>query len=183
MYHQESSEGKSMELIEAIKTRRSIRRFDKRPVDDKVIHEIIELGNLAPSAGNLQPRDFIIVKKQEIKEQLAHAALDQRFVAEAPVVVVVCTNLKRTAHYGSRGRELYSIQDSAAAIENMLLAIVDKGLSCCWVGAFDEQSASQVLSLPSQVRPVAMLPIGYSGAKTGHASRIGIDELIHYEKW
>jgi nitroreductase len=152
-----------MELIEAIKTRRSIRRFDKRPVDDKVIHEIIELGNLAPSAGNLQPRDFIIVKKQEIKEQLAHAALDQRFVAEAPVVVVVCTNLKRTAHYGSRGRELYSIQDSAAAIENMLLAIVDKGLSC--------------------VRPVAMLPIGYSGAKTGHASRIGIDELIHYEKW
>ncbi len=172
-----------MELIEAIKARRSIRRFDKRPVDDKVIHEIIELGNLAPSAGNLQPRDFIIVKRKEIKEQLAHAALDQRFVAEAPVVVVVCANLKRTAHYGSRGRELYCIQDSAAAIENMLLAIVDFGLACCWVGAFDENAASQTLGLPSHIRPIAMLPIGYSDVKTGHASRIGIDELIHYDKW
>lgn len=172
-----------MELIEAIKARRSIRRFDKKPVDDKVIHEIIELGNLAPSAGNLQPRDFIIVKKKEIKEQLAQAALDQRFVAEAPVVVVVCANIKRTAHYGSRGRELYCIQDSAAAIENMLLAIVDFGLACCWVGAFDEHAASHILGLPSHVRPVALLPIGYSETKTGYASRIGIDELIHYEKW
>jgi nitroreductase len=172
-----------MELIEAIKARKSIRRFDKRPVDDKVIHEIIELGNLAPSAGNLQPRDFIIVKKQEIKEQLAYAALDQGFVAEAPVVVVVCANLKRTAHYGLRGRELYCIQDSAAAIENMLLVIVNFGLTCCWVGAFDENAASQILNLPSHVRPVAMLPIGYSDAKTGHTSRIGIDKLIHYEKW
>ncbi|UCE37592.1 MAG: nitroreductase family protein [Thermoplasmata archaeon] len=172
-----------MELIEAIKTRRSVRRFDKRPVDDKIVHEIIELGNLAPSAGNLQPRNFIIVKKQEIKEQLAHAALDQRFVAQAPVVVVVCANLKRTAHYGSRGRELYCIQDSAASIENMLLAIVDFGLACCWVGAFDEHAASRVLGLPPHVRPVALLPIGYSEGKAGYASRIPIDELIHYENW
>jgi nitroreductase len=183
MYERDATEAMSMELVEAIKTRRSVRRFDKKPVDDKVIHEIIELGNLAPSAGNLQPRDFIIVKKQEIKEQLAHVALDQRFVAEAPVVVVVCANLKRTAHYGSRGRELYCIQDSAASIENMLLAIVEYGLSCCWVGAFDEHAASQILNLPSHVRPVAMLPIGYSDVKTGYASRIGIDKLIHYEKW
>ena len=88
-----------------------------------MIKEIIELGNLAPSAGNLQPRDFVVVKVQQTKEALARGALDQRFIAEAPVVIVVCANLRRTSPYGMRGRELYCIQDSTAAIENMLLAI------------------------------------------------------------
>ncbi len=148
-----------------------------------MIKEIIELGNLAPSAGNLQPRDFIIVKEQDTKEKLAQAALNQEFVAEAPVVIVVCANIRRTAHYGKRGMELYCIQDSAASIENMLLAIVDKGLACCWVGAFDENAVSRVLDLPSQVRPIALLPIGYPGEETYPVSRIDIDDLIHYEKW
>ena len=172
-----------MEVIDAIKARRSIRRFQSREIDDDVIKEIIALGNLAPSAGNLQPRDFVVVKEQETKENLAHAALNQDFVAKAPVVIVVCANIKRTAHYGKRGMELYCIQDSACAIENMLLAIVDKGLSCCWVGAFDENAVSGILGLPAQIRPVAILPVGYSEAKPYPVSRIDIDELIHYERW
>ncbi len=172
-----------MEVVDAIKTRRSVRRFQSNKIEDSVIKEIIELGNLAPSAGNLQPRDFIIVKEQETKEKLAHAALNQDFVAEAPVVIVVCANIRRTSHYGKRGMELYCIQDSAASIENMLLAIVDKGLACCWVGAFDENAVSGIMGLPSQVRPVAILPIGYPGEKSYPVSRIDIDNLIHYERW
>ncbi len=172
-----------MELKEAIKKRRSIRGFEKREVDDATIKQIIELGNLAPSAGNLQPRDFIIVKETETKNKLAQAALDQGFVAQAPVVIVVCANIKRTAHYGSRGRELYCIQDSAAAVENMLLAIVDFGLASCWVGAFDENAVSRVMGLPNHVRPVALLPIGYSERQKGPASRFEIEDILHYEKW
>jgi len=172
-----------MEVVEAIKTRRSVRSFQKKDVEDKVIREIIELGNLAPSAGNLQPRDFIVVKEKEVKESLAQAALNQRFIAEAPVVIVVCANVKRSYPYGRRGVDLYCIQDSAAAIENMLLAIVDKGLSCCWVGAFDENAVSKILNLPDHVRPVALLPIGSSDVKNRPTSRIDINELIHYEKW
>jgi nitroreductase len=172
-----------MELVEAIKARRSIRRFQNTKIEEHIIKEIIELGNLAPSAGNLQPRDFVIVREQETKKKLAHAALDQRFVADAPVVVIVCVNMKRTAHYGKRGKELYSIQDTAASIENMLLAIVDLGLSSCWVGAFNENAVSKVLGLPKDVRPVALLPIGYSDVVKGPASRLKIEDMIHFEKW
>jgi nitroreductase len=173
-----------MELVDAIKGRRSIRGFQDTPVEASVIKEIIELSNLAPSAGNLQPRDFIIVKDEETKKNLAHAALDQDFLAEAPIVIVVCANYQRCSSYGNRGRELYSLQDSAAAIQNMLLAVVDKGLSSCWVGAFDEHAVSTLLDLPSMIRPVALIPIGHSKEeKTGHGSRIDIGELIHYEKW
>ncbi|UCE73338.1 MAG: nitroreductase family protein [Methanomassiliicoccales archaeon] len=172
-----------MELIDVIKARRSVRRFRQKKIEDNMIREIIEFGNLAPSAGNLQPRDFVVVKEPDTKKKLARAALDQDFVAEAPVVVVVCANLRRCAPYGTRGRELYCIQDSAAAIENMLLAIVDKGLACCWVGAFDENAVSGILDMPQHIRPMALLPIGYSEVKTGFASRIDLDELIHHERW
>jgi nitroreductase len=176
-------EERNMELTDAIKTRRSIRSFQSKKIEDHVIKEIIELGNLAPSAGNLQPRDFVVVKEQDMKEKLAQAALNQEFVAEAPVVIVVCANMRRTSSYGRRGIDLYCIQDSAAAIENMLLAIVDKGLACCWVGAFNENAVSRILGLPSHVRPIALLPIGYSGEEGYQTSRIDIDDLIHYERW
>ena len=172
-----------MELTEAIKRRRSVRRFKSDPVDDKIIKKIIELGNLAPSAGNLQPRDFIVVKDKEVRFALAQAALNQTFVYDAPVVIVVCANYDRTASYGSRGKDLYCIQDSAAATENMLLAVVDFGLASCWVGAFNEKKVSQILGLPAHVKPVALLPIGYPQEEIKSSYRINLDELIHYNKW
>ena len=171
-----------MELTEAIKRRRSVRRFKSDPIDDKIIKKIIELGNLAPSAGNLQPRDFIVVKDKEVRFTLAQAALNQTFVYDAPVVIVVCTNYDRTASYGSRGKDLYCIQDSAAATENMLLAIVDFGLASCWVGAFNEKKVSQTLDLPAHVRPVALLPIGYPQEEIKSSYRINLDEFLHYNK-
>ncbi|UCF07860.1 MAG: nitroreductase family protein [Thermoplasmata archaeon] len=172
-----------MELAKAIKSRRSIRSFTPDVVDDSVIRKIIEFGNLAPSAGNLQPRDFIVVKDKNIKFKLAQAALDQHFVYEAPVVIVVCANLQRAAPYGSRGKELYCIQDSAAAAENMLLAIVDFGLASCWVGAFNEKAVSEVLGLPSHVRPVALLPVGHPKEQVKSSYRINLTELIHWDSW
>ncbi|MHA2281190.1 MAG: nitroreductase family protein [Promethearchaeota archaeon] len=172
-----------MELVEAIKARRSVRRFTDKPVDDNLIKQIIELGNLAPSAGNLQPRDFVIVKDENAKNQLAQAALNQKFISQAPVLIVVCANMKRVTPYGNRGHELYCLQDTAASIQNMLLSIVDLGLSSCWVGAFNENEVVDILDLPSYVRPVAILPIGYSDTKSGSSSRIPIEDLIRYEKW
>lgn len=172
-----------MELVEAIKKRRSIRRFKPDAVNEITIKKIIELGNLAPSAGNLQPRDFVVVKDREVRFALAQAALNQTFVYDAPVVIVVCANLKRTESYGNRGKDLYCIQDSAAAIENMLLVIVDSGLASCWVGAFNEKKVADILGLPGHVRPVALLPIGYPLEEIKSSYRITLDELIHYNRW
>jgi len=160
-----------------------VRSFsDKKPSSD-VISEIIKYAHLAPSAGNLQARDFIIVDDIEIKKELSRAALDQEFIVEAPVNIVVCANLNRILPYGIRGKELYCIQESAAAVEHILLLAVDNGLGTCWVGAFNENEASKILNLPSHVRPVAIIPIGYPKGRATTNPRIDTKILTHYNKW
>jgi len=172
-----------MELKEAIKKRRSIRKFqDKKPPLDVII-DILKYANLAPSAGNLQARDFIIVEDERIKRELAIAALNQDFVEQAPYDIVVCANLDRISPYGRRGRELYCIQDCAAAIEHILLLALDYNLSTCWVGAFDEKRVSELLELPSHVRPTAIIAIGYPAEEPKPTPRYMIEKLIHFNKW
>lgn len=173
----------NMNVIDAIRTRRSVRKFKKKDVPMEIIKEIIELGNLAPSAGNLQARDFIIVREQKIKEQLAKAAWGQYFIAEAPIALVVCSNLERIAPYGLRGKNLYCIQDASAAVQNILLTVHSKGLSSCWIGAFSEKDVAAILSLPNYIRPVAIIPIGYADETANEPPHISIEELIHYEQW
>lgn len=172
-----------MELKDAIRGRRSVRRFGRGKVPKDTIIELIDLGNLAPSAGNLQARDFVVVEDQGTKERLANAAGNQHFIAEAPVVVVVCANMERILHYGKRGVTLYCLQDSAAAIQNMLLAVHDVGLGCVWVGAFNEYRVSGILNLPGHIRPVAILAIGEPAFQPEARRRIPVEELIHYEQW
>ncbi len=172
-----------MNVKDAIKQRHCIRSFSDKIPSPNIIREMVKYANLAPSAGNLQARDFIIVDDFEIKKRLGIAALDQDFIAEAPVNIVVCANLNRISSYGKRGRELYCIQDSAVAVEHILLAAVDYGLDACWVGAFDEIAVSEILSLPSHVRPVAIIPIGYSKGEVVSTTRMDPRSLIHYNEW
>jgi len=172
-----------LDLIEAIKNRRSVRAFKKEDVPAQVIEKILECGNLAPSAGNLQPRDFVVVRNSKKKKRLADAAFGQEFVTEAPVVIVVCANADRSKPYGTRGETLYCIQDATAAIQNMLLAVHAEGLAACWVGAFDEGQASRILELPSSVRPIALIPVGRANESPADRGRIPISHLTHMEKW
>ena len=172
-----------MELKEAIKKRRSIRKFqDKKPPLDVII-EILKYANLAPSAGNLQARDFIIVEDERIKRELAIAALNQDFIEQAPYDIVVCANLDRISPYGRRGKELYCIQDCAAAIEHILLLALDYNLSTCWVGAFDEKKVSELLELPSYVRPTAIIAIGYPAEEPEAPRRKELAEVTSQEKY
>ena len=112
-----------MDLWEAISTRRSTRQFGTRAVSPSTVKEILEAGTRAPSAGNLQSWHFVVVRHTAIKQELSHAAFGQGAVAQAPVVIVVCADPGRSAtKYGSRGRELYCLQDTAAAVGHILLA-------------------------------------------------------------
>jgi len=172
-----------MDVEEAIRNRRSIRAFKPKELPEGTAEKLIELANLAPSAGNLQARDFIIVTDQKIKDELTAAALDQDFISQAPVDIVVIANKERIGHYGHRGQSLYIIQDSAAAIQNILLAVHAMGLASVWIGAFNEDRAIEILGLPEHARPVAILPIGYPDERPPSRGRIPIDELIHYNKW
>ncbi len=172
-----------MNLQECIEGRTSIRVFKPDPVDDEIIEEGLRLANLAPSAGNLQARDFIVVRNRAVKTRLMEAAYGQDFVESAPVVVVFCANLDRISHYGERGRELYCLQDVAAAVQNMTLYLHSKGLGSVWVGAFDEGKAAEILGVPSSIRPVAMLPIGYPAEKGVRRRRLPLSEQLHRERW
>jgi len=151
-----------METFECIVSRYSVRKYDKKDVPNELIGQIIHAGTQAPSAGNIQPWEFIVVKDEKTKKELSIAALRQDFVFEAPVVIVVCANPEKSEdRYGERGKNLYCIQDTAAAIENMLLTANALGLGACWVGAFEEEKVKSILNIPERLRPVALLTIGF----------------------
>jgi len=171
-----------MDVLEAIKGRRSIRAFKSEDVSSEVVEKLIDAAICAPSAGNIQPWEFIIVRKPEIKRKLAEAALNQEFIETAPVVIVVCANENRSSQgYGVRGKTLYCIQDTAAATQNILLCAYSLGLGSCWVGAFREEKVSEILGIPNGIRPVAIIPIGYPAEAPSPRSRRPMHLIVHYE--
>jgi nitroreductase len=172
-------------IMDVIKGRRSIRRFKRgEKVSEEDLKKILEAATYAPSAGNRQPWEFIIVENEDTKNKLAEAAYNQTWITEAPIIIVVCANEERSAsRYGERGRTLYCIQDTAAAIQNMLLMAHSLGYGTCWVGAFNENEVRRILNIPISVRPVAIIPIGKPDEKPTMPPRIPIQKLIHYEKY
>lgn len=173
-----------MEFKEVAEDRRSIRSFKDEDIPEEEIREIIEIGHMAPSAGNLQARDFILIGRDENLERLAENAYGQGFIAQASWAVVICANKKRSAQrYGDRGRELYALQDATAAVENMLLAIVDKGYGAVWVGAFDDEKVADQVDVPEHVRPVAIVPIGVPAEEPTVPSKMDAEEITHKEEW
>lgn len=173
-----------MEVFEAIKGRRSIRAFKGDPVSDDVLRRILEAAQWAPSAGNLQARDFIVVRDPEVKSRLAKAALGQWFIVEAPVNVVVCANLERSAsRYGERGRRFYAWLDATAAVENLMLAAHALGLGTCWVGAYRDEEVTEILGLPEWIKPIAIIPIGYPREKPSPTSRINVEKLTSKDRY
>lgn len=168
-----------MSILSIIKGRRSIRDFQEKEIPEDIIDELIEALIWAPSAGNLQARRFIFVKDRVLKKALARAALGQSFIAEAPLVIVACADLKRIAsRYGSRGINLYVIQDVSASIMQFMLLAHEKGLGTVWVGAFDEKVVQDILELPDYLRPVAIVPLGYPARIPPAPPRRTRDEVI-----
>jgi nitroreductase len=172
-----------MEVFQAISQRRSIRKFKEKEVPDSLIMKIIQAGIWAPSAGNLQSWEMILVKDPETRNKLSEAAY-RDFISKAPVVMVACINRSVCSMvYGARGVELYSIQDVSCALENMLLMAHARGLGACWVGAFDEQEVTDLLGIPSQLRPVALVPLGYPDEKPYPPPRRDVDDFLHFERY
>jgi len=171
-----------LDVFEVIKLRRSIRAFTEEEVSDEEIGRLLDAARWAPSAGNIQPWDFVVVKKPEVKRRLAEAALDQAFIEEAPVVIVVCADENMSGRgYGSRGATLYCIQDTAAATQNILLVACALGLGACWVGAFHESEVKEALNLPRGIRAVAIIPIGHPAERPRPPYKRSLKEIVHYE--
>jgi len=171
-----------MELSEAIKGRRSVRAFKRQDVPEETVEKLIDAARHAPSSGNIQPWEFVVVRNLEVKRKLARAALNQAFVEEAPVVIVVCANERRSSMgYGSRGKTLYCIQDTAAATQNILLTAYSLGLGACWIGAFNEDETKRTLNAPGGIRPVAIIPVGYPDETPPHRGIRPLSQIIRYD--
>jgi nitroreductase len=158
-----------MEFWKVLEERRSIREFDtERGVEPELIDRLLDAAILAPTAGDRQPWHFVITSNPEVKEKIVANALRQTFIATAPVMIVVCGEPERSgARWGQMMADLHTIQDTSGAIENILLAATSLGLAACWVSALREDELRQALKLPENLRPLAIIPIGYAAKRPG----------------
>ena len=169
-----------MDFFEVIETRQSIRAFQDKPIEPEKIQQILETINRAPSAGNLQGYEVYLVTNRAVLESLARATSGQDFIMQAPLALVFCAHPARSAQkYSQRGTTLYCLQDATIACAYAQLAVTATGLASVWVGAFSEDAVRAAIGVGHDLRPVALLPIGYAAETPEHRSRRALVELVH----
>ena len=167
-------------FLDLISTRHSVRAFKDIPIPEDKINTIIDISSRGPSAGNLQSYQIFVVSKMNEKEKLVESAHDQEYIAQAPLVMVFCAEPKRSAvEYGFRGEELFCIQDATIACTYSQMASHSLGLASVWIGSFDEEKVSEILKLEKDLRPVAILPIGFPNETPEVTNRRSPEQIIH----
>ncbi|MDG6220599.1 MAG: nitroreductase family protein [Candidatus Thermoplasmatota archaeon] len=171
-----------MEINEAIMKRRSVRKYQERPVDEEALKQIMKAVSYAPSAKNIQPYIFILVRDPDMKAKLAHAAFGAKWIAEAPIVVVLLGNVEDA--YGTMGGYQSSVFiDAAIALDHLTLAATAEGLATCWIGAFSEEKVVDAMGIDdNDYRVVALTPLGYPAEEPGPRPRKGISQLFRNER-
>lgn len=170
-----------MTVQEAIRTRRSVRSYLDRAVEPEVLQTVMEAARRAPSARNDQEWRFIVVTDAEKRRQIGDAANGQRFVAEAPVVVVGCAETDRRLM--ACGHPAYLI-DVAIAMDHLSLAATEAGLGTCWVGSFNAARVRSILGIPPGVQVVELMPLGYpSDPAPVRKKRLDYAVVIRHDGW
>jgi nitroreductase len=173
-----------METLEALRLRRSIRKYMDVPVEFEKVGNILDAARLAPSAGNVQDWKFILVTKEETRKKIAEACLKQYWMQDAPVHIVVVGHPKKVAtFYGEKGAKVYCQHGCAAAVENMLIAATDQGLGSCWVGAFEEGMLRTALKIPPDASPQAVVTIGYAAEKPRMPHKFKTENVTFFETY
>jgi nitroreductase len=171
------------ELSRFLASRASVRQYQDREVDPALIDQVIALAKAAPTAGNVESWDVVVVTDPSIRESLADAALGQEHVSKAPVVLVVCANYVRSmAKYSDRGI-LYALEDATIVATYLMLGAHAAGISSCWTGAFDDEMTRDILGLPAHIRPVTLLTLGYRAEAAISPARRDVNEHIHRDGW
>lgn len=170
------------DFFEVVESRRSIRAFLSKEVDDESLIKILQTANSAPSAGDLQAYEIVVVRDVRRKEKLALAAFGQDFLARAPVVLVFVADPKRSSRrYGRRGSELYCIQDATIGACYAQLAAHALGLGSVWVGAFDDEAVLDVIGATPDLVPVAMIAIGHPAENPEKRPRRALHDIVRLE--
>ncbi len=172
------------DILELIKTRRNVKYFLPKIVSWENVSRVIDAARHAPNCGNIQNWKFIVVMKPEAKEQLAELAYEQYEIAQAAVLIVVCAEPEKAErYYGARGVQLFTVQNCAAAIQNMLLEAHSLGLGTRWVGGFDEEGVKSALSIPPEVVPQAIIALGYAKDIPPKPPKYPLEALVYFGSW
>jgi len=170
----------SMNLFEVIANRRSIRKYQDKPVGDHELHHVLEAARLAPSASNKQDWRFVVVKDHGARQKLMVAANNQKFVGEAPIVIACCSI---NPDYQMRCGEYSAPIDLSIAIDHMTLAATAMGLGTCWIGSFYPDQVREICNIPESVRIVELLTLGYPNEEPAARPRVELEKIVYYEKW
>ncbi|HZJ76739.1 MAG TPA: nitroreductase family protein [Oscillospiraceae bacterium] len=168
-----------MDVLSAIKGRRSIRKYSSKLVEDEKLLRILEAARLSPSARNQQNWKFIVVKDSKTRKGLTEA-IGQPFVGEAPMILVCCGTEPEAVMRGGQPR--YTV-DLSIATAYMILEAHAQGLGTCWLGSYDESMVKDVLDIPENVRVVAITPLGYPAESPAQKPRRRPEEIISYDKY
>jgi nitroreductase len=176
------NEGSSMGVMEAIRTRKSVRAYLDRPVETEKLERILEAGRLAPSASNRQEWRFVVVREPQTRQKLSAAvASPAAFIRKAPVILAACA--ETDGHVMQCGQLSYPM-DVAIALDHITLAAVELGLGTCWIGMLAENQVRATLGIPDRIRVVAMLTVGYPADPTPvEKKRLSLDRVAKYERW
>jgi len=173
-----------MELIKAIKGRRSVRNYLQKDVSWNLISEVLNAGRWAPTSGNLQNFKFIVIRDKKIRNKLSDAGFYQPWMKRAPVHIVVCALIPKIKRvYGVRGEALYAVQNCALVAQNMMLRAYDLGLGTCFVGAFDEEKVRKLLDIDEKARPQAIITLGYPRKPLPRPRREDLATKVFFEKY
>jgi len=173
-----------MDFREVIETRRSVRSYSDKPVPDDALQRVLDAARLAPSANNTQPWEYIVVRDENLRKQIATHSFNQTFIAEAPVIILCC---------GRRYHDPYSwiadnmyIVDCTISFDHLTLAARNEGLGTCWIGAFDNDALKKLLNVPDDYDIIMLTPLGYPASASAFrktASRRPLEEIVHKERF
>lgn len=170
-----------MDVCDAIATRKSVRAYLDKPIEEEKLNAVLEAARLAPSASNRQEWRFVIVREKEARSQIAMAAGQQMFIAQAPVIIVACA--ETDGHIMTCGEPCYPI-DVAIALDHLTLRAVELGLGTCWIGKFNADEVKKILGIPDEIKVVQLMPLGYPVEPDAvQKKRRAFAEIVKLDHW
>ena len=160
--------------MDTIKNRRSIRQYRPEAMPDDTLERVLEAARVAPSAGNHQPWKFVVVKDSVLRQKLVAACRNQKFVADAGVLIVACA---------PEADRRWNHVDCAIAVDHMTLVAHEEGLGTCWIGAFEEDEVRRLVQIPDSVEIVILLTLGYPAEEGRVRDRKPLAEIVCYDTY
>jgi nitroreductase len=176
------------DLMDIIKTRRSIRRFQEKDVPDETLNRLLEAARWAPSWANTQCWHFVVVKDASIKKKIQETLSDRNpsslAVVKAPVLLVVCGRLKKSGFYNDRYPTKFGdwfMYDLGLASQNLCLTAHDSGLGTVIVGLFDHDRVGDIIKMPPGYEALVLIPLGYPDHEPSPPKRRELEDFVHYD--